>query len=83
MGGMRDPHEREKAEDSDEDEEYQKDGDEDDDDYEDDDDDEGEDKEGFMSMLQNFLLQKLNLSSHGETPQVRTVKNTCCTIVYF
>lgn len=76
VGGMRDPKERERAEDSDEEDakkHQQADSDEDDDDkeYEK---DEGEDKESFMSALQNFLMQKLHLTGQGETPQVGTIE---------
>ncbi|XP_045588783.1 NAD-dependent protein deacetylase sirtuin-2 isoform X1 [Procambarus clarkii] len=65
IGGMRDPSAKLEVEDSDE--EYS------DEDYEDEDYDgsEGEeDKEGFMSMLQNFLMNKLHLSGGADTPQV-------------
>lgn len=52
------------------------DGEEDDEDYdydEEEEDDDDEDQEGFMSMLQNFLMSKLHLGSHPEVPQVRLV----------
>lgn len=65
IGGMRDPSNVEEEE-SDE-EEY------DDEDLEDDDEDEDEDDEdheGFMSMLQNFIMNKLDLSDHGEVEKV-------------
>lgn len=64
IGGMRDPSKVTEAEDSDE-EEY------DEEDLEDDEDEEDEeDHEGFMSMLQNFIMNKLDLSGHGETEKV-------------
>ncbi|KAK8749111.1 hypothetical protein OTU49_015678, partial [Cherax quadricarinatus] len=68
IGGMRDPSARQDLNDEDSDEEYS------DEDYEDEDYDgsEGEeDKEGFMSMLQNFLMNKLHLSGGADTPQSR------------
>lgn len=44
----------------------------DDEDFDDEDEDteEEEDKEGFMNMLQNFLMSKLHLGSQEEVPKV-------------
>nr|QHD64855.1 silent information regulator 1 [Gecarcinus lateralis] len=67
IGGMRDPSKINEEEDSDEEEDDYED-DLDDDDIEDEDD--GEDHEGFMSMLQNFIMSKLDLSGHGEVEKV-------------
>lgn len=61
---MRDPSKVKEEDDSDEEDEE----DDVEDDYEDDDDE--EDREGFMSMLQNFLMSKLDLGGHEEVEKV-------------
>lgn len=66
IGGMRDPSKRKEEEDSKEEDDPEDDSD--DDDNEDGKDD--EDQEGFMSMLQNFLMSKLDLGGHGEAEKV-------------
>lgn len=63
---MRDPSKRSEEEDSSEEDDREDDLD---DDGNDDEKDE-EDQEGFMSMLQNFLMSKLDLGGHGETEKV-------------
>ncbi|XP_042224947.1 NAD-dependent protein deacetylase sirtuin-2-like isoform X2 [Homarus americanus] len=65
IGGMRDPSIRKEAEDSDE-----EDSDEEDYDDEDYDESDGEDREGFMTMLQSFLMSKLDLSKDADIPKV-------------
>lgn len=66
IGGMRDPSKRSEEEDSGEEDDREDDLD---DDGNDDEKDE-EDQEGFMSMLQNFLMSKLDLGGHGEAEKV-------------
>lgn len=66
IGGMRDPSKRSEEEDSGEEDDHEDDLD---DDGNDDEKDE-EDQEGFMSMLQNFLMSKLDLGGHGEAEKV-------------
>lgn len=63
---MRDPSKRSEEEDSGEEDDHEDDLD---DDGNDDEKDE-EDQEGFMSMLQNFLMSKLDLGGHGEAEKV-------------
>lgn len=63
---MRDPSKRSEEEDSDEVDDHEDDLD---DDGSDDEKDE-EDQEGFMSMLQNFLMSKLDLGGNVEAEKV-------------
>lgn len=75
---MRDPSQRNEEDDSnEEDEEELEDDDEDDED--------GDDQEGFMSMLQNFLMSKLDLGGHEEVEKVshKAYFSTSCVKVFF
>ncbi|KAK3885260.1 hypothetical protein Pcinc_010503 [Petrolisthes cinctipes] len=68
-GARRDPDIKKELGESDEEDE----GEEDDEDYdydEEEEDDDDEDQEGFMSMLQNFLMSRLHIGSHPDVPQV-------------